>query len=233
MKPTEFFKKLTSLSLWLNLLAMVVVIVLLCILSQVAMRFYTNHGESIAVPDVRRHSFEAAKEVLDDLDMNVEVSDTGYIKTLPPGTVLEQMPAPGTHVKSGRTIYLIINASATPTLALPDVIDNSSYREAQAKLMSMGFKVGPPQYISGEKDWVYGILVDGHSVATGERVSVESPLILQVGNGQREAADSLYLMNYDAFGRDYYEEPVIDEGPTQEIEIRQAESHHDDFHVVE
>ena len=57
----------------------------------------------------------------------------------------------------------------------------------------MGFKLGTPQYISGEKDWVYGILVNGRNVTAGQRVPVDATLIIQVGNGQRDAEDSVYM----------------------------------------
>jgi beta-lactam-binding protein with PASTA domain len=208
MAPSEFFSKLTSRYLWLNLAGILAVIIVLCVGAQVMMGVYTHHGEAIALPDVRKHSYESAVAVLEDLGMEAQVTDTGYVKTLPPGTILEMMPVAGTMVKSGRIVYLTINAANTPTLTLPDVIDNSSLREARAKLMSMGFKVGEPQYVFGEKDWVYGILVNGHNVTAGQRISIEATLVIQVGNGQRDAADTIFMT--DAPPQEYYEEEYID-----------------------
>jgi beta-lactam-binding protein with PASTA domain len=113
---------------------------------------------------------------------------------------LEQSVKAGSIVKSGRIVYLVINASSTPTIAIPDVIDNSSYREARAKLTAMGFRVSEPQMVPGEKDWVYGIKVRGRNVTNGQRVSVEDILTLQVGDGMIDAADSV------AFADPVYEE---------------------------
>jgi beta-lactam-binding protein with PASTA domain len=113
---------------------------------------------------------------------------------------LEQSVKAGSIVKSGRIVYLVINASSTPTIAIPDVIDNSSYREARAKLSAMGFRVSEPQMVPGEKDWVYGIKVRGRNVTNGQRVSVEDILTLQVGDGMIDAADSV------AFADPVYEE---------------------------
>jgi beta-lactam-binding protein with PASTA domain len=87
-------------------------------------------------------------------------------------------------VKTGHTIYIIVNSASSPTLAIPDVVDNCSYREAEAKLVSLGFKVLPPQYVTGEKDWVYGVSCNGRKVSAGERISIEQPLTLLVGSGQ-------------------------------------------------
>ena len=86
-------------------------------------------------------------------------------------------------VKSGHTIYVTVNSPSSPTFSIPDIIDNSSVREAEAKLTAMGFHLLPHQFMHGEKDWVYGILCKGHRVATGDRVSIDSPLTLIVGDG--------------------------------------------------
>ena len=229
MTTSEFFHKLTSRYLWLNLAAMLAVIVALCIGAQFLMGVYTHHGESIALPDVRKHSFADAVAVLEGLGMTVQVNDTGYVKALPPGTVLEMLPAAGTSVKSGRIIYLTINADNTPTIALPDIIDNSSLREARAKLISMGFKVGEPQYVYGEKDWVYGVIANGRHVTAGERVSVEATLTIQVGNGMRDASDSIYMTDAPP---QMYEEEYID-GSGAEGGAGTAEYERDAFEVVE
>ena len=94
-------------------------------------------------------------------------------------------------VKSGHTVYLTVNSPSSPTIAIPDVVDNSSYREAEAKLMALGFKLLPPQVIAGEKDWVYGILCRGRRVSTGDHVSIETPLTLIIGSGQYESDEDL------------------------------------------
>ena len=195
MKAAEFVKKIFSLRLWANLVAMALVVVLLCFGVKDGIDFYTHHGEKIIVPDVKHKSFSDAKHILADRDLEIVVSDTGYIKTLPPDCILEQSPEPGAVVKSGRLIYVIINSPSTPKLTIPDVIDNSSMREARAKLIAMGFKVIDPEYVPGERDWVYGIKVRGRNVVTGDRVSIEDPLILQVGDGKRDLMDSVSFID--------------------------------------
>ena len=182
MTSSEFFRKFKSKYLWGNLLAMIAVVAVLIVGAKFGIDIYTHHGESIPIPDVRHKSFADAERILDDAGLQIEVADTGYVKTLPPGCILEQTPGPGECVKSGHVIYVTINAEHTPTLSIPDVIDNSSLREAMAKLTAMGFKLGQPQYISGEQDWVYGILVNGRHVVAGDRVPVNATLIIQVAN---------------------------------------------------
>jgi hypothetical protein len=190
MKSSDFFGKLTSKYIWLNLLAMAIVLVLLVVGAKFGIDIYTHHGEAILIPDIRHKSYADAKQILANEGLLIEVTDTGYVRTLPADCILEQSPQPGDKVKSGHVIYVIVNSGNTPTITLPDIIDNSSVREAIAKLTAMGFKVGPPQYIVGEREWVYGATVNGRHVSAGERIPVDAVVVLQVGNGSRSADDS-------------------------------------------
>ena len=180
MTSSEFISKFKSKYLWGNLAAMTMVVVLLCTAVKYGIDIYTHHGEAIPIPNILHKSYADAEHILDDADLKMVVTDTGYVKNLPPDCILEQSPAPGVKVKAGHVIYVTINSDHSPTITIPDVIDNSSLREAIAKLSAMGFKLGPPQYIPGEADWVYGILVRGKHVVAGDKVSVEETLIIQV-----------------------------------------------------
>lgn len=208
---------------------MAAVIVFLILGTGLAMNIYTHHGESITVPDVKKHSYEASLKVLEDLGFEVVINDTGYVKNLPPGTILDQLPVPGTKVKSGRTIYLTVNATDSPTLIMPDIIDNCSLREAMARLTALGFKLGPTQLVPGEKDWVYGILVNGKNISAGDRISIESKLIIQAGNGQRDAADSIYMTDKP----DEYNETEEYNEEYDNVNATNSHDNGDDFEIVE
>ena len=218
MTSSEFINKFKSKYLWGNLAAMALVVVLLCVGVRFGIDFYTHHGEAISIPDVRHKSFADAERILKDAGLPVVVSDTGYVKNLPPDCVLEQSPAPGEKVKSGHVIYVTINSAHSPVITIPDVIDNSSLREAMAKLTAMGFKLGSPQYIPGEEDWVYGILVKGKHVVAGDKVSIDAILTVQVGNGQRDAADSVNYVD-PKYEQDEFEEEVQESGDADNFEV--------------
>ena len=157
MKTSEFFGKLKSTYFWGNILAMIIVVAGVCWGTSFAIDIYTHHGESVAIPNIKQKSFADAEHILADAGLSIVVSDTGYVKSLPPDCILEQSPAAGSHVKTGHVIYVIVNASRSPEISLPDIIDNSSLREAMAKLTAMGFKLTQPQFVPGEKDWVVGV----------------------------------------------------------------------------
>lgn len=203
MKTKDFFRKIFSVKLWVNLGAMLVVVILLSLGVKFGLDIYTHHGEEIPVPDVRRKAFSDAEHILLGSRLKVVVSDTGYVKTLPPDCILEQSPEPGKKVKSGRVVYVVINSSHSPMLTIPDIIDNCSYREARAKLIAMGFRLGPTEYIPGEKEWVYGLKSKGQLLRTGQKVSVNDIVVIQVGDGMRDMNDSIIYAEPEDFYGEY------------------------------
>ena len=127
-------------------------------------------------------------------------------------------------MKSGHTIYVTVNSPSSPAFAIPDLVDNSSYREAEAKLAAMGFKMLPPKLVAGEKDWVYGILCRGRRVSAGDMVSIDNPLTLMIGNGEYDS-DEIQL--------DYIE-PEYRLGEDDEAETPQRGTYQeqDDFEEI-
>lgn len=218
MNPSEFLRKFASRYLLGNIVAMALTVAAVCMGVKYGLDIYTHHGESIAIPDVRHKTFTDAQFLLDQANLQVVVSDTGYVPGLPPDCILEETPSPGEKVKSGHIVYVIVNASHTPTLTIPDVIDNSSLREAMAKLSAMGFKLAPPEYVDGERDWVYGITVNGRHVQAGDKVLINDRITIQVGNGQRDSSEVI----------DYIDAPVRE----HENQFEEEEGDEDDFHEV-
>lgn len=183
MKAKKFFGKIFSSYLLFHFLAMAIVIVLLFLGVKYGLEIYTHHGEGIVVPDVKGLTYSKARMLLEEDKLVVMVSDSGYNKTLPPDCILAQSPGHGMKVKEGHVVYVTVNSPTSPTFAIPDVVDNSSQREAEAKLMAMGFRLLPAQKVHGEKDWVYGILCRGRRVSNGDRIPIDHPLTLLVGSG--------------------------------------------------
>lgn len=191
MQTKDFFGKFLNLYLLGHLLAMVVVVVLLCLGVKFGLEWYTHHGEGIKVPKIEGMLYDNAYRLIMEDGLNILVTDSGYNKKLPANIILAQSPGEGTLVKSGHTVYVTVNSPSSPTFSIPDLVDNSSYREAEAKLMAIGFKLLPPKLVPGEKDWVYGIISRGRRVSAGDMVSIEMPLTLMIGNGSYENDEDL------------------------------------------
>lgn len=195
MNAKEFFKKLTAPMVWGNLLAMLVIVVLLCFGMKWWLSSYTHHGEGIEVPNLYGIPQPKAFGKLDSLGLLLVVNDSSYIEGMPAGAIISQSPNAGQMVKSGRVIYVTINSLSIPCERIPDLIDNCSYREAEARLKSLGFVLLTPKLIDGEKDWVYGIQYRGRNVVAGDDVPRKSELTLVIGNGS--AGEDMELEDLD------------------------------------
>lgn len=195
MNIKAFYKEhyLTS-----HLILVVLAILLLCIGVSFGLDLYTHHGERIIVPDLKGMSFDEACTQLQEMGVELQVSDSGYNKRLPANTILAQTPNGGMAIKQGHIVYVTVNSPSSPTFTLPDIIDNSSLREAEARLSAMGFQLTEPQKVEGEKDWVYGITSRGRRVANGDRISIDHPLTLLVGKGTVE--DIMEIAFEDSLG---------------------------------
>ncbi len=135
------------------------------------------------MPDVKGLKIEEAAAFFQNNHLRYNVIDSVFSKDVNPGAIVELEPSVGSKVKEGRIIYLTINTLNTPLQVVPDIADNSSMRQAQARLLASGFKLAENEYVSGEKDWVYGVKYRGRRLANGEKVPVGATLTLMVGNG--------------------------------------------------
>ena len=210
MTIKSFTKKIFSPIVVGNCLGMVLLTVVLAFAAMAFLQCYTEHGEEVTVPNIRGQKLEIAQQKLEALGLECEVTDTGYVDTYVGDVVLDQSFEPGTKVKPGRVINLVINASSARAIPLPQLADNSSRREAEAKLRVLGFNNINIEYTPGDRDWVYNIKVRGVVAQAGERLTVTTPITLVIGDGgvdeEFNGDDSL---DYEIFGG--YEEDYGDD----------------------
>lgn len=190
MTIKEFFSFGTNKFFWLNIAAMIAVVIVVIFGVLKWIDIYTHHGETVVVPDVKGIAMEEAAKMFQKQGLACMVSDTRYVKDKAAGVVLEMKPEAGEKVKEGRMVYLTVNTLDVPLRAIPDVADNSSFRQAQARLLSSGFKLNEVELVNGEKDWVYGVKYEGRELAAGDEVPVGASLTLIVGDGAGDTLES-------------------------------------------
>mgnify|MGYP001337968107 CR=1 FL=1 len=195
-----------GLYLIINLVAMAVIAVVLVLLTLKGLNSYTKQGEAVEVPNVEGLTVERAKAMFASSELFCEVSDSTYVKDKPKGVILDCVPPIGSKVKEGRLIYLTINRLAVPLVQIPDVADNSSSRQARARVLAAGFKLTEDEMIGGERDWVYAVKYNGRELEVGEKVPSESLLTLVVGDGSE-------VINKDSLSSDEW---VEESAPLQE-----------------
>lgn len=168
----------------INLAAMCAVVFIICYAVFAWLDSYTLHGQVIDVPAVCGMHIDDASEALRNADLDYEVVDYKYKKGAAENEVVEQHPLRGAQVKKGRRIQLTLNSANEPMQNLPDIVDNCSLREAEARLRAAGFKLTEGVRVPGETDWVYSVLLGADTLKNGAKVPMGATLTLVVGSGE-------------------------------------------------
>lgn len=197
----QYFTGKKGIFFWANVILAILVLIAIPVGILYALGVYTHHGEKVEVPDVVGMPAYTAEEMLDDSRLIAIVSDSDYVESFPPGSVLSQIPKSGSEVKSGRIVYLTINRRGKAPVRMPDLIRNVTVRVAEGQLKQLGFHLAPAQYVDGEpEDLVIGIKQGIHNVYGGDMVSVDRALTLIVGAGI-----PIDTLEVDSFG-------IVDDG---------------------
>lgn len=190
-KQEEKKNRKPLLLLLTNLTAMVAVVALAIFITFRWMDSYTEHGIAVEVPDITGMQEEDAIAKLAQHHLVGITESHMYVKSMSTGAVVSLRPVANSKVKRGRKIYLTVNSGKRPMIAIPDIIENCSLREAASRLLAAGFKLTPNDTIPGDLDWVYGVRCNGRELQSEELVPEGSELTLVVGGGYNEGTTTL------------------------------------------
>lgn len=156
--------------------------VVLVIIGLIFLDFWTRHGETSTVPEIKDMPYQQAAEILDRNDLEIEISDLIYDRGLAPGTVVESWPKAGSVVKRGRQVFVTVTAFSPKMVTLKMPVTGVSSRQATSYLEAVGVTAVrivnvPSQY----PDLVERALVDGKPLSVGSVIPVTSVVTLEVG----------------------------------------------------
>lgn len=199
-KQTNIWQRIWAFVKWhpvlFNLIAAIIAsVVALWLLGVVFLGIWTNHGDTVIVPQVKGLQVDIAKNALQNGGFEV-VLDSLYDSNSRPGMVVDQSPRENSKVKEGRTIYLRYICYNPKKIQIPQY-QGLSERSVAATLAALGIRTITPKYITGNPDEVLGIRYNGLLLHPGDEVPVGASLIIEVGRIQNGADQS------------YYEEPIV------------------------
>lgn len=181
------FEFITKKSFVVNLIAAVLLGFLLIFLFLQTLNFLTRHNNYIKVPDIKGKKIEEAQKILEDQGFEIEVQDSVFFDTVPPLTVMKQLPLPNEMVKVNRTVYLTINRVHAPLVVMPNFI-GQTFRSVQMQLRTLGFKLGDTTY---KPDFAAGSVLDqiynGNSVRPGMTIPMGARISLVLGAGIQQS----------------------------------------------
>lgn len=130
-------------------------IFLLCVVGALylGLKVGTRHGKTIKLPNFEKLTLDEAREIADELDLQIVIRDERYDEQVVPGLIIDQNPKPSdirtVRVKPGRRIYVTINAVKSEDNKVPYVA-KQSLSEALQKLYIAGFVVDELIYEPGK-----------------------------------------------------------------------------------
>ncbi|MBS1647951.1 MAG: PASTA domain-containing protein [Bacteroidetes bacterium] len=149
---------------------------------------YTQHNQTVAVPDFSNLPIGDLDHFVKDKKVHYQIIDSIYNPQEKPGMVLKQDPEKGSEVKENRTVYLYITSVLPPQISMPKLVDKSM-RQALAMAESYGLKT-KLSYVSDDcKNCVVKQLYKGKAIEPGTPLKKGSVIELQIGKGN-EAAPS-------------------------------------------
>ncbi len=182
MTLKEFFKTKTFKY---NALAAVGITVFLIVLNMFALRIYTNHGESVQIPDLRGKTTAEVSEILSQIDLRFEIRDSVFSRETAPGTVLDQFPKASMKVKENRIVFITLCAISQEKIPMPQLTD-ISYRQAINIIESSGLIAGSVEYQPSEyPNLVLEQKSDGSSIPVGEMIPKGSVIDLVLGSDSK------------------------------------------------
>src|SRR5438093_12542104 len=99
----------TSFSRWSPIILMIAILAVAGILSALtAMRFAIRGREVIVPPLVGKTQAEAQK-LLEERGLVLKVTSKRFSAEIPEGKVVDQIPANGTHLKSNRSVKVLVS----------------------------------------------------------------------------------------------------------------------------
>mgnify|MGYP002795097156 FL=1 len=173
-----------SKTFFIQLVLAAVALIVLAFLALQWLNVSTNQDERIEVPDLSRLSLDVVEDRLDEKDLRFEILDSAnFNPDYPRYSVIDQVPAPGKHVKENRKIYLTLNPSGYRKIKMPDLI-RTTRRQVEPTLRSLGFKIGDVTFKPDiAKDAVLELRHKGKLVNPGDELMKTSVIDLVLGDG--------------------------------------------------
>lgn len=175
----RFFKKHPVIG---TLLSIALTAFVLLWIIMIFLDIWTHHGDDSIVPDIKHLTYAEAHTRLAEADLNIEISDSVYDTSYPPGTIIESWPKAGSHVKRGRKVYVTLTAFSAKHVTISMPVTGVSVRQAMSYLNALGINTVrivnvPSQY----PNLVERALVGDRPIGVGSVLPVDASVTLEVG----------------------------------------------------
>ncbi|MGW4440505.1 Stk1 family PASTA domain-containing Ser/Thr kinase [Streptomyces sp. NPDC004596] len=148
-------QKKNNSSTILLVVAGILVLVGAILIGQYIFSGHDGEGDTFGAPTFVGNSYGTAQKMAENRGLQLAAPTRKPCDKQPKGNVCSQYPTPGTDVKKGDTIKLVVSTGA-PEVAVPDVL-GIQYDQAESQLKKKGFQVEKKTEVS---DRTPGVVTD-------------------------------------------------------------------------
>lgn len=184
------WNKLWSNFVFRNAVAAASLLLIFLVVVSLLLNIFTRHNRYKDVPDFVGVTMEEAQRYAKKDRLRLEINDSLYIPSFPPGVILEQKPEAGTKVKSGRRIFVTTNSFRQKMADVP-YVTGYSLRQARNILQKSGFEIERLIYVDDiATNNILRQQIRGQEVVPQRPVQAElgSGVVLTVGRSDRNEA---------------------------------------------
>lgn len=134
------------LRMFFRLFLLVSVLAAVAVVSAITTIRIAIHGRQENMPNLIGTSLESAQRIASGLGLELKVVDKLYSTQYPPNAIAQQMPPPGTPLKMGQRVHVLVSLGP-PQVVVPDMV-GSSMRAARISAMEHGLTVADVVWVS-------------------------------------------------------------------------------------
>jgi UDP-N-acetylmuramate--alanine ligase len=143
------------------------------------LRFYTNHGEKIEMPDYIGRNITQVKSDAEDRSFEIVVTDSVFVVGKSGGEIINQNPKPKSWVKSGRKIYVVITKFDPDKITVAElpILYGNEYNQKKNELAYRGIEcvIRGKKYDPGEPNHILEVYYNNELIIDSDvfRAEVE------------------------------------------------------------
>ncbi len=143
----EILEKISGNVIARNLILAVCAVIIFISLLSLLLNLFTRHNQYKIVPDFAGRHLSDVNAQAEREHLRIEVTDSLYVPIYDGGIVLDQQPAAGTEVKSGRRIFVTVNSYRQKIVTVP-YVTGFSLRQAKNVLEVAGLEIAELRYVN-------------------------------------------------------------------------------------
>lgn len=178
----KFFKYLISKAFFKRIGILIISIIAFIFITFLLLNIYTNHGESVSVPDFTGLTIAEVEKLANEKDIEFEVIDSVFTDIVDKGTVVDQVPLPDHKVKKNRKIFITINSFSQQKVQMPNFTD-LEMRSANALAETYGLKLNVEKFVPDISTTILKQKYKGKEIKPNTWIEKGSTIDVIVGKG--------------------------------------------------